>query len=239
MGRAIIPVQMQWGWYVFEVFFNYTNQVGSPYNVIIKLDGITRVQLAMPTSTSQQMPFEGKLGYLDYGAGQRCNLDDIAINDLDGSRDTSWCGDGHVIALPPNGNSDSSQFVGSDSNSTDNYLLVDEFPATLTGGGGDYVESDASGAIDFYQTMNPNPTLKSNDAIQRVWVSATMRELSADGDTLQLGVKSGGSPVWSAPIPLGVEFREHIGDQFYTNPSTGQPWTKESLDTLQVGMKIP
>jgi len=224
---------MALGWYLFEIYYNFTNESGhSPY-IEIKLDGVSRFTHSDPTSSSLETPFERKLGFIDYCVATRAYLDDIAINDISGSRDNSWCGDGHVIALTPNANGDSSQFVGSDGNSTDNYLLVDDFPVNTA----DYVESSVVGMIDLYNVTSPTPALKTDDVVKRVWVSATARELSADGDTLRLGVKSGGTAAWSDQIPLGIDFREQRGGDLYVNPSTGQPWTHANLDTLQVGVK--
>lgn len=234
-----IPIQMQLGWYVFEVHYRYTNlpSAAPDYNIEIKIDGLMRYQSTEPTSSSPDSPFEGELGHLDYGVFTRAYFDDIALNDTTGSRDNSWCGDGHIIALTPSADAGPQQFVGSDGNSVNNYQLVDEFPVNLTAGAGDYVESSVNGQSDFYQTTDPNPPLKADDVVRRVWVSATMREQSADGDQAKLGVRSGAQTTWSEPIPLGVDFRELRGEDIFVNPATGQPWTNAALNTVDIGVQ--
>lgn len=61
--------------------------------------------------------------------GSNIDIDDVYVCDGTGSANNDFLGDVRVDCFFPNGNGNSSQFVGSDSNSTDNYLLVDETPA--------------------------------------------------------------------------------------------------------------
>jgi hypothetical protein len=233
---AQIAQPMNMNWYVFEIHYRFTDQAGGASTFERKRDGILLAQTSVATAQVTQPPFTGKLGYLDFGAvGKFCLLDDIAVNDTTGTQDNSWCGDGHIIALVPNANGDRSEFIGSDGNSVDNYLLVDEFPVNLSGGTGDYVESLTPGAADLYQVGNP--VLKSGDVIQRVWVYAQMREQSADGDTVQLGGKSNGVEFWGDPIALGVSFRPYNSEEYLVNPGTGSAWTQQNITDLQIGVK--
>ena len=75
------------------------------------------------------------------------NLDDVYILNEQGSVNNSWLGDTRVYPLYPNGNGNYSQLVGSDGNSTDNYLLVDEVGTPNTA---DYVGSATDGDQDSY-----------------------------------------------------------------------------------------
>jgi hypothetical protein len=59
-------------------------------------------------------------------------------------------GDCHVDYLVPDGNGDTSQWVGSDSDSVDNWQLVDEMPPSAT----DYVEADTTDLRDLYTVTN-------------------------------------------------------------------------------------
>ena len=61
-----------------------------------------------------------------------------------------FLGDCTVATLLPTGNGFVNQFVGSDGNSTDNYLLVDEQPPSST----DYVGSATTGQQDLYTLTN-------------------------------------------------------------------------------------
>ena len=73
-------------------------------------------------------------------------FDDVYLVDTS-APNGDFLGDVRVAYLAPNGNGASSQFVGSDLNSVDNYLLVDEVPANDDT---DYVQSDVLNNIDTY-----------------------------------------------------------------------------------------
>lgn len=226
---------------LFEIHYRYTDQSGPAHspNIEVRTDGKTILTYngsTFPTITGTPPPQTFKLGDIHFGNGTVCLLDDVAINDTLGSTDNSWCGDGHVIGLIPNGNGDSSQLTGSDGNSTDNYLLVDEIPANTT----DYVESATPGHIDLYQLSNPNPALRTTDVIQRVWVAASARKVAIDpaSDSLQLGIKSGSTTSWGNNVDLGIAFRAHRTEDYRVNPATNSPWTAADLTDLQGGVKI-
>lgn len=167
-------------------------------------------------------------------------LDDIALNDTTGGADNTWCGDAHLYPLTLNGNGDSSQWVGSDSNSTDNYLLADEIPSN---GDTDYVQSLTSGDKDLYNVTSL-PSLPSGSTISRVVVETRAKELTAAGDSLQLLVKGGtgaGAPDTEAtPVSfvLTTAYARQAAE-FLVNPSTGAAWTETEVNNLQPGIKVP
>lgn len=116
--------------------------------VELRQDGITRLRFDGDTAdggTDQkidQVTFNLTSGGPNYG------LDDVYILNEQGSVNNSWLGDTRVYPLYPNGNGGSSTpLSGSDGNSTDNYLLVDEVGAPDTS---DYVFSSTDGDQDTY-----------------------------------------------------------------------------------------
>lgn len=78
-------------------------------------------------------------------------FDDLYVCDVTGSVNNDFLGDCKVECLFPNGNGNSSQFDGSDGNTTDNYLLVDE---TAPDDDTTYVESSDVGDKDTYAYGN-------------------------------------------------------------------------------------
>lgn len=79
---------------------------------------------------------------LTYGINMTLWLDDLYIANADGpAPNNDFLGDVRVVTIYPNGNGNSSQGTGSDANSTDNYLLVDEAGAVTTA---DYVDLSAA-----------------------------------------------------------------------------------------------
>lgn len=170
--------------------------------------------------------------YFGWGSGT-LYLDDIAINDINGTVDNTWCGDGHVINLAPNDNGDSSQFVGNDSNSVDNYLLVDEVPSD---GDTTYVQSATPDAKDLYN-LNPSG-LPADYNILNVWPEARVKDTTTGAGTIKLLVKTEGIEYESPDINLSTAYAKQIGTLYNLNPNTGSPWTTAQLDALQVGIKV-
>lgn len=85
------------------------------------------------------------------------NIDDVYILNEQGSVNNSWLGDTRCYPLYPDGNgSSSTPLSGSDGNSTDNYLLVDEAGTPVTT---DYVFSSTDGDQDTYTFQDLPVTL--------------------------------------------------------------------------------
>lgn len=169
-----------------------------------------------------------------FGSSSFTNFDDIAINDTNGGSDNSWCGDAHIYALTPNGNGTTNNFTGSDGNSTDNYLLVDEIPYNSDT---DYVQSATSTHKDLYAFTNL-PSLPSGSVISRVIVETRARELTADGQAIKVGVKSGATESWSSNITLTTAYaRQSV--EFINDPATSAAWTESAVNALEAGVQVP
>lgn len=175
-------------------------------------------------------------------------FDDHAINDNTTSNQNSYPDEGEVIVRRPNGNGDNSQWTGSDGNSTDNYLLVDEVtPNDAT----DYVESKTSGQIDDYTVEDMPASMDSNDVINVVHVEARFIMSSASGTdptaVLRVKASSGGTVEESATISFNSIADWWTNSQaephnailtLYDQPGAStSPWTKATLDTAQIGIR--
>lgn len=158
--------------------------------------------------------------------------DDIAINDINGDTDNSWCDDGHIIAIFPNANGDSSQFVGNDLNSVDNYLLINE---ALTDGDTTFVESDIPGNKDLY---NLAPSGLVDSKILRMWTEVAARDTTTGNGLIKLLTKINSVEYESESIPLFMVYQTKKGPEYLLNPNTGLPWTLAQLEDLQIGVKV-
>lgn len=145
-----------------------------------------------------------------------------------------------TFAIPPaleflryaaSGNGTSSQFTGSDGNSTDNYLLVDDFPhdSDTT-----YVEAASSGLRDLYDTATF--TLPGGYAVAAIIPFAVARKTDAGvATTLKLLAKNGGNESLSAAQDLGVSYALEWAR------NTAQPdasaWTEAGVNAAEYGQE--
>jgi hypothetical protein len=144
-----------------------------------------------------------------------------------------------MYTVTPNGNGDSSQLVGNDGNSTDNYLLADE---AVPDGDTTYVQSATSGQFDAYNVTSI-PTLPAGSTIKRVTVQSRSRELTADANSINLGVKGGtgaGAPTTEAlsgNLVQGITYADYDAE-FTVNPATGVAWTEAEINNMQLIVKV-
>lgn len=159
------------------------------------------------------------------------DFDDLYMCDGAGSVNNNFLGDVRVDCYLPNGNGNSSQLVGSDSNSTDNYQLVDE---ASQNGDSDYVQSLTVNNKDTYAFADMahtpanifgtqlNMVAKKDDSGTRSICSvARSGGTDYDGDTQAL-------------TTTYVDYRQ-IRE---TDPATSAAWTRTNLNNAEFGVKV-
>lgn len=161
-------------------------------------------------------------------AGSTSNgVDDIYI--MAGTGD-AFLGDCVVETLYPTGNGAVNAWVGSDGNSTDNYLLVDETPANTT----DYVGADPSGTQDLYNFGN----LALAGDILAVCHNVVAQKSDAGAKQLYI-VSRGAVDTRSPAITLTTTFTGEPYQFIQTvNPETGVAWTAAEVNALQAGVEV-
>lgn len=151
-------------------------------------------------------------------------LDDLVI--VDGS---SFLGDARVEALIPNGNGNSSQWIGSDGNSTDNYQLVDEVPADADT---TYVESSTIGNKDTYACSDVKSTTGQVFAVQ-----TSMYAKTDTARTIAAVARSGMTEDTAAGYALHGYY-EYVVSVFEHDPATSGDWTIDAINAAEFGMKV-
>jgi hypothetical protein len=217
-------------WYLIEVYVKLHRTTGV---VTVKLDGTEIVTWTGDTLGNLYTNY-GKstidtFYYLVYGAAY---LDDLALNDTTGSTDNSWCGDGRVILLMPNGDGDVTQMTNSAGTQVNNYSYVDEIPST---GDTDYVCASGTGTYDLYALTNPTI---SGVTIQRVWVEARARETVAESGVLKAVMKINGVEYDSEGQALITTYTPIVFSGYVLNPNTLTTWAISDLTDLQIGPKV-
>jgi hypothetical protein len=145
-----------------------------------------------------------------------------------------FLGDCKVQTVYPNGNGDYSQLVGSDADSVNNYLLVNETGAPVTTS---YVESDTVARRDFY-TMG-DISIPSNATVLGVQVTAWCNNPDAgSGRAVKIGVRQGTSEALTASLPLtAATFLAERG-MFTVDPATGAAWSQSGVNSAQAGVEV-
>lgn len=214
-------------WYLWEIHVKIDNSIGV---VELKIDNNLIYSYSGDTLPSSYSTINSVV--LGCPWAQYSYLDDIAINNISGVVDNSWCGDGRVLALKPNANGDSSQFTGSDGNSTDNYLLVDDVPHDSDTS---YVQANVSGYYDLYNLEACGLTAVD---IKRVWVEGIAKDTTTGSGILTPMIKTNSTEVESDPVALSTSYALIKSEEFLVNPVTLSAWTTEDLDNLQAGIKV-
>ena len=179
---------------------------------------VTTLQLGPAPSTS----IPGTLNY---------RIDDVYVCDTAGSApNNTFLGDIRVEALFPNANGNSSQWVGSDSNSTDNYLLVDETAPN----GADYVQSSTVGDKDTYNYTSITPLVGTIHGAQIVPYAA---KTDAGTRTIVNVARSGSSESDSSSRTLSTTAL-YYPSITSLNPATGLAWTVSEINAAEFGVKV-
>ncbi len=170
------------------------------------------------TNSSGQFSFDGYLS------------DFVVWNSSGSVNNTFPLGDMKVESFFASANGDSSQFTGSDGNSTDNYLLVDAAAPNST----DYVQSSTVGHKDLYgvQNMTSTPT-----TIFDVAVCGSVLKTDAGSRDIRLLLKSSTTEVEGSTFSLSTS-RERKASGFETDPATSAAWTVSGVNGIQIGQKV-
>jgi hypothetical protein len=217
-------------WYLFEFRIKIDDSTGA---IELKIDGVSDATYAGDTKPGSDTNVNA-LQWRATQTGQIVYVDDLALNDTNGASDNSWCGDGKIVAVWPDGNGDASQLTGSDGNSTDNYLLVDDVPKDDDT---TYVASSTAGQYDLYNLGAVS--LPAGYTINRIYAECRAREDAAAGDSIQLGIKpSGGSESWSASRAVTTSYARYVGSEHTVNPADSGAWEAADINALQAGPKV-
>lgn len=212
---------------------------GTSGQVIVRVDGVEVVDTggvdtknAGTDTTFDSIMIEG-----DAGATDRVNFDDLVLmngvdSGLAGLPNNDFLGDVFVEALFPNGNGATSGMTGSDADSTDNYLLVDETGAN--DGDTTYVESGVDDTKDTYAYGATSGTGGVAGVAAYTWAKRT------DTDSRDIAIVSRLSTATpteedSADQALASTYACHRAI-FEADPG-GSVWTRANVDAGEWGVK--
>lgn len=231
-------------WYKIEIKLDKSGAGGS-HVVEGKLDGFV-----FATASNRNVSVAGDTLRIGGNIGSETQtqgewyFDDIAVNDNNGSFQTSYPLDSKIILLTPNAAGDANAWLTTAGGAGDanNYTLVDEVPPNDAT---DFVQSVTADAIDMYNfsASGLNPT----DVVNLVEIFVRFRNGTTDATTsfrVRIEKTSGGTVSESASIVPNTTAWKRNGVTVNTSPLTlyvdpdSAVWTKTTLDSIQAGLKL-
>jgi hypothetical protein len=215
-------------YYYLEMKATIHDSTGS---VEVRVNGVTEINL---TNQDTRNGATANINQIRIGLGvnqgiSTHRIDDFYICDTNGSANNDFLGDVRIQALFPNGNGNSSVLVGSDANSTDNYLLVDETAPNTS----DYVESSTPGDKDTYAFGNLTPTSGTVHGLQVLPFAA---KTDAGVRSIASVARLSGTEEDSADKALGATYTYHP-DIRETKPGGGA-WSISDVNSAEFGVKV-
>lgn len=214
-------------WYYIEFMATIHNTTGA-YE--LRVNGTNIASASGVNTRGSANNFANQLGFGGASNVGITDIDDIYLCDDSGGAPTNtFLGDCKVDTLFPNANGNLSQFTGSDSNSVDNYQLVDENTLDIA----DYVQSTANDQVDTYGFTDLSIT---SGTVYGVQIVASALKTDAGAKSVALVTRRGGSDYASADQALSTSQQMHmqIREQ---DPSTATGWSVSAINAAEFGVK--
>lgn len=216
-------------WYYIEVYLLVANSPNGAYKV--RLNGVEILNYSgidtQETANAQINGFRVKAS-----TNNDVRVDDMYLCDTTGGAPhNTFLGDIRIETLFPSGNGNSSQFVGNDGNSTDNYLLVDEVdPDEDT----TYVESATVSNKDTYACGNLATATGTVYAVNPILYAK--KTDAGSRSVASVARLSGGTEADSSNVSLSSSYT-FIGDIRTTKPGGGT-WSISDVNDAEFGVKV-
>lgn len=218
-------------WYYIEAKFTIHNTLGA---IRVKINTVDEFnQTGLDTQQTANQYANGiALGGVQNGAstGTGVDHDDLYVVDDTGATNNDFLGDIRVETIYPNGNGNSSQFDGSDGNSTDNYLLVDE---TDSDDDTTYVQSPDVADKDTYAYSNLSTSAGTVYGLQLV---PLLRKTDAGSRTFVTVARLSGTETDGSATAL-FDTYQYFPDIRETKPGGGA-WSISDVNNAEFGIKV-
>ena len=209
---------------------------GSTGSFEVHIDGVAVAGLTVTGANTQASANayanKIKLGDSAGSGGPNIYYEDVYICDGSGSAPCNdFLGDCKVVACYPTGNGTTSNFVGSDTNSTDNYLLVDEAAPNTT----DYINSLTPNDVDLVNVTDIADTPSVIYGVQ-----TNLYACKSDAGTVRTVadlIRSGGTDYPGVEKTLGTDW-VYLCEIHEKNPNTDAAWTKTNFNSAEFGVKM-
>lgn len=228
-GIGVMPVD-EWGY--LEIKAKINNTTGT---IDVKWNGTSIISVSSVDTQNTANAYVNALQIAGGSSGWVHGIwmdDFVILNGAGSSPYNDFLGDVHIENLLPNGNGNSSQMTGSDGNSTDNYLLVDEDPALASPT--EYVGSATVNDHDTYAMENLS---NSNVTVYGIMTSLVSQKDDAGAKSLRAVIRTGATDYNGTTKSLGTSWAGQF-DIWEQNPNTVADWTATEINGLEVGQEV-
>lgn len=222
---ASVPVQA-WTHVSLRATFGASGRFELAINGVLDLDLTLDNRRSGSTNTVATAGFGNFFGANSVAVHQ---FDDFVFGNGAGSVNNSLLPDVAVRAVSPDSNGNSSQWVGSDGNSVDNYLLVDETTPNLA----DYVESSTAGQLDLYGFG----TATAGSTILGVVLQSILLKTDAGSRTVKSAVRSSATNAYGPTHTLSTTAVPYPA-VFEQNPIAAANWTVAGFNDAEFGVEV-
>jgi hypothetical protein len=233
LGSASVSTVSEDTWYHLSVDMQIADSATAA-NLVIRVAELSDVQNNYVTFVSNQdtkTTSNATMNAVKFSAGGsklRMRFANFIFQDDAGSVFNSALEERVVAVVRPSGNGAQSDFVGSDADSTDNYLLVDEADISEA----DYVESGSVGAQDLY-THGAIGAFQVETVCVHSIAAKTQPGVREFSHLLNSGANTGVGP----STALTVE-PTHYATIFELEPDSSASWTPTLFDATESGYEV-
>ena len=196
----------------------------------MKVNGVEWINYTGDTRNAGASTRPDGLGW--YANNDWFRIDDLLVQDTTGASRNSWTGEIGIVGIRPAGNGANSGLLGSDGNSTDNYLLVDE--AVPFEHDGLRLAQGRSGAKDTYDMSAVGKT----GVVVGVQAFAYAAKFDVGTRAFKhLPRSPGGSLSASSAAGLSTTYGMFIGP-LWTAQADASAWTVADVDASEFGIEV-
>ena len=233
-GKSSSLVIRPVAWNFIEIKATIANSIGAG-TCVVKVNNETVITVA--TGQDLQATANATADTIALGfftsvlSGNPWDFDDLYVCDGTGGVNDDFLGDCRVECLMPNGNGTTNQFTGSDADSTDNYLHVDEVsPDDDTS----YNENSTAGNQDLYAFGN---LAVAPATIHGVQTNIMAKKDDAGARSVMGLVRSGTTTYDGNTEALSEGAYVNYTKPYDVDPDTSAAWIEAGVNAVEVGVE--
>jgi len=223
--HRVIPQEV---WFFVEVKFSISNSIAAD-SCIMKING--EVVMNLPATTDTETEVTDLVDTIMFDQDD-IRVDNFYFCDLSGLQCNDFLGPLACDYLLPDGNGNQNDFTGSDADSTDNYLHVDDVEQD---GDTSYTESSTVDHIDLYTFAN---LVNTPDTIYAVITEVYANKDDSGARTGNLLTRVNGTNYeGSAFTPVEADY-DYFSKIWELNPDDSAAWEMGDVSGAEFGVKV-